>query len=97
MNPGLAARQLFGACVQVEKNVVRWQKWEVRVRFDPREGMILHNITFDHGGSAPRPILHRVSLPEMTVPYADTQPPFHRRQAFGECPVSWGQILVHVL
>lgn len=70
--------------MQVEGNVLRWQKWEMRVRFDPREGMILHNITFDHGGSAPRPILHRASMPEMTVPYAETQAPFHRRMAFGE-------------
>lgn len=60
-----------------------WQKWSMRVRFDAREGMILHDVSFNHGGSQ-RPILHRASMPEMSVPYAETQAPFHRRQAFGE-------------
>ena len=69
--------------MQVDNNVVRWQKWELRIRFDAREGMILHDVTFNHGGQGPRPILHRASMPEMTVPYAETQAPFHRRMVFG--------------
>ena len=71
--------------VQVEGSLVKWQKWELRVGFNYREGMVLYDIGFAHGsadGSA-RPILHRASLPEMVVPYAEQQPPFHRRQAFG--------------
>ena len=80
-------------CMQVDGNLVRWQKWEFRVRFDAREGMFLHDVTFNHGGSATRPILHRASMPEMAVPYAETQAPFHRRMVFGEWPyldsISW--------
>ena len=34
-----------------------------------------------------RPIVHRASLVEMAVPYADTHAPFHRKCAFdvGDC------------
>ncbi len=38
---------------------------------------MLHDVTYDH-----RPVLYRLSVSEMTVPYADPRPPFHRKQAF---------------
>ncbi len=42
--------------------------------FNPREGLVLHDIGWDEGGGGGvRPILHRASLVEMAVPYGDPQ------------------------
>jgi hypothetical protein len=60
-----------------DESLVEWQKWRFRVSFNPREGAVLHDVTYDN-----RSILYRMSISEMTVPYADARPPFHRKQAF---------------
>ncbi|KAK9815019.1 hypothetical protein WJX73_005030 [Symbiochloris irregularis] len=80
-----------GPSFVVEGSSIQWQKWSMRVGFNYREGMVLHDVGFAHGHvgdpSRVRPILHRASMPEMVVPYAEQQAPFHRRQAFdaGDC------------
>ena len=58
-------------------SLVEWQKWRFRVGFNPREGATLHDVHYDG-----RSIMYRLSLSEMTVPYGDPRPPFHRKQAF---------------
>ena len=58
-------------------SLVEWQKWRFRVGFNPREGATLHDIHYDG-----RSIMYRLSFSEMTVPYGDPRPPFHRKQAF---------------
>ncbi|PNH77312.1 hypothetical protein VD0001_g220 [Verticillium dahliae] len=58
-------------------NLIKWQKWSMRVTFNPREGAVVHDIRFDG-----RSVLYRLSMSDMTVPYADPRPPFHRKQAF---------------
>jgi primary-amine oxidase len=60
-----------------DESLVEWQKWSFRVSFNPREGAVLHNVKYDG-----RSILYRMSISEMTVPYADARAPFHRKQAF---------------
>ncbi|KAL6706725.1 hypothetical protein ACN47E_005267 [Coniothyrium glycines] len=60
-----------------DESLVEWQKWRFRVSFNPREGAVLHDVHYDG-----RSILYRMSISEMTVPYADARPPFHRKQAF---------------
>ncbi|KAF2436898.1 copper amine oxidase [Tothia fuscella] len=60
-----------------DDNLIEWQKWRFRVTFNPREGAVLHDICYDG-----RSILYRLGISEMTVPYADPRPPFHRKQAF---------------
>ncbi len=54
----------------IEGNLVRWQKWHMRVGFNAREGLVLHNVGWEENGRV-RPILHRASLAEMAVPYGD--------------------------
>ncbi|KAI0873995.1 copper amine oxidase [Hypoxylon argillaceum] len=67
-----------GASFKVHSdNLVEWQKWRFRVGFTPREGAVLHDVCYDG-----RPVLYRLSFSEMTVPYGDPRPPFHRKQAF---------------
>lgn len=60
-----------------DESLVEWQKWRFRVGFTPREGATLHDIHYDG-----RSIMYRLSFSEMTVPYGDPRPPYHRKQAF---------------
>jgi primary-amine oxidase len=59
-----------GPSFVVEGNLVRWQRWSLRVGFDPYEGLVLHAIGYEDAGRV-RPILHRASISEMVVPYGD--------------------------
>ncbi len=58
-----------GRSFTVEGNHVRWGKWDLRYGFNEREGLTLHQISFDG-----RPIVYRASVAEMVVPYADPAP-----------------------
>ncbi len=55
-----------GPSFKVDGWEVSWLGWKFRVGFTPREGLVLHQISFDD-----RSIIHRASLTEMVVPYAD--------------------------
>ncbi|GAA3669774.1 primary-amine oxidase [Microbacterium marinilacus] len=62
-----------GPSFTVEGNLIRWADWEFRFGFDPREGLILHQLGFSDGGRV-RPVIHRASVADMVVPYGDPQP-----------------------
>ncbi len=62
-----------GASFSVVEDVVSWENWTFRVGFDPREGLVLHQISFRDGDRV-RPVIYRASLAEMVVPYADPSP-----------------------
>ncbi|MCW2893663.1 MAG: hypothetical protein JWO75_3152 [Actinomycetia bacterium] len=64
-----------GPSFTVEGSLLRWQDWSLRVGFDAREGLTLHQIEL--GG---RPVIYRASVPEMVVPYGD--PRFRYWQAY---------------
>jgi primary-amine oxidase len=49
-------------------NAVAWQGWRFRVGFNPREGLVLHDIGYDDGGGV-RSIIRRMALDEIYVPY----------------------------
>ncbi|MEH3075481.1 MAG: primary-amine oxidase [Quadrisphaera sp.] len=65
----LEITQPQGPSFTVEDDVVRWAGWEARIGFDAREGLVLHQVGLDG-----RSILHRASISEMVVPYADPSP-----------------------
>ncbi|RSL96099.1 hypothetical protein CEP52_011689 [Fusarium oligoseptatum] len=69
--------QPYGPSFRVDDNLVRWQKWQFRVTFNPREGAVLHDLRYEG-----RSVLYRLAVSEMTVPYADPRTPYHRKQAF---------------
>jgi primary-amine oxidase len=77
----LEISQPEGASFSLEGNLVRWQKWSLRVGFNHREGMVLHTVGYDDGGRT-RPVAHRLSLAEMVVPYRDPTTDHYRRTAF---------------
>ena len=66
----ISITQPEGPSFTVDGNLVRWQKWPFRIAFDPYEGLVLHQLTYDDDGRE-RPILHRASITEMVVPYGD--------------------------
>jgi primary-amine oxidase len=70
-----------GASFTLDGNLLRWQKWSLRVGFNHREGMVLHTVGYDDGGRT-RPVAHRLSFAEMVVPYRDPTPEHYRRTAF---------------
>jgi len=77
----LEITQPEGPSFTVEGNLVRWQRWSVRVSMDPYEGLVLHTIGYEDGGRV-RPILHRASVSEMVVPYGHTGPMHNWKNAF---------------
>ena len=59
-----------GAGFTVEGNLLRWHRWQLRIGFDPSEGVTLHQVGWDDGERI-RSIAHRLSVSEMVVPYGD--------------------------
>jgi primary-amine oxidase len=68
---------------------VQWQKWSLRIGFNPREGITLHEVTYTDRGRT-RPILYRGSLSEMVVPYGDTAPTHWNKNVFDMGEVGMG-------
>ncbi|WP_407687720.1 primary-amine oxidase [Mycobacterium sp. HUMS_1102779] len=77
----LEITQPDGPSFTLTGNLLEWQNWSVRIGFNWREGMTLHTVAYnDHGRI--RPIAHRMSFAEMTVPYRDQSDDHYRRTAF---------------
>src|SRR6185503_18838602 len=55
-----------GPSFTVDGDEVSWEGWKFRIGFDPREGLVLHQISIQD-----RPLIYRASIAEMVVPYAD--------------------------
>lgn len=66
-----------GPSFSTEGNLIRWEKWTMRVSFNYREGMTLHDVRYDG-----RSLYYRLSLSEMFVPYSDPRAPYPRKAAF---------------
>ena len=77
----LEITQPDGPSFKVDGYKVEWQKWHLRVGFNLREGLVLHQIGYEDGGKV-RPIMHRASMAEMVVPYGDPSGGNYRRNAF---------------
>jgi primary-amine oxidase len=77
----LHIHQPEGPSFTVEGNLIRWQRWSLRVSRDPHEGLVLHTVGYEDGGRV-RPILHRASIAEMVVPYGDPGPVHGWKNAF---------------
>src|SRR5215218_8789035 len=69
----LAITQPDGPSFHVDGYAVQWEGWSFRVGFDAREGLVLHQLGHADGDRV-RPIVHRASVSEMVVPYADPHP-----------------------
>jgi primary-amine oxidase len=62
-------------------NFLEWKNWSFSFSLHPREGLVLHRVEYNDKGSK-RPVIHRLSLSEMVVPYGDTSSGWTWRNAF---------------
>ena len=70
-----------GPSFEVEGNLVRWQKWSMRIGMDPLEGLVLWTVGYEDGGRI-RPVVYRASVSEMVVPYGHPGPMHAWKSAF---------------
>jgi primary-amine oxidase len=77
----LEITQPDGPSFELEGSVVRWQKWSLHVGFCPREGLVIHDVSYDDDGELRR-IAHRLSIAELVIPYGDPSPGSYRKNAF---------------
>ncbi|KQP02033.1 tyramine oxidase [Leifsonia sp. Leaf264] len=62
-----------GPSFTVDGEWVEWANWKFQVGFDPREGLVLRQLSFNDRGEQ-RPVIYRASINEMLVPYGDPSP-----------------------
>jgi len=77
----LKVSQPDGVGFTLDGTLLSWQNWQLRLGFNYREGLVLHQVAFRDGGRL-RPVAHRLSFAEMVVPYRDASPDHYRRTAF---------------
>ena len=70
-----------GPSYTIESNLIRWQRWSLRVSMDPNDGLVLHTVGYLDGDRV-RPVLNRASITEMVVPYGDPGPLHGWKNAF---------------
>ena len=68
---------------RLDGNRVDWQNWRFRLGFHPREGLVLHSVTYQDRGR-PRPVLYRASVSEVFVTYTRPAADWVFRDAFDE-------------
>ncbi|MFT5530693.1 MAG: primary-amine oxidase [Candidatus Poriferisodalaceae bacterium] len=70
-----------GPSFTIEGNHLSWQKWNLHVGWNTREGLVINTVSYTDGDEV-RPVLYRASLAEMTVPYGDPSSTQARKNAF---------------
>ena len=70
-----------GVSFTLDGNHLSWQRWSMRLGFNPREGMVIHTLGYQDGERL-RPVAHRLSFAEMVVPYRDPTDDHKARTAF---------------
>ncbi|KAK4161255.1 copper amine oxidase [Cladorrhinum sp. PSN259] len=73
----LHVSQPEGPSFATKGNCITWENWTLRVGFNYREGLTLHDVRFQN-----RSLFYRLSLAEMFVPYGDPRTPYTRKAAF---------------
>ena len=77
----LEISQPEGVGFTLDGHLLSWQNWQLRIGFNHREGLVLHQVAFQDRGRL-RSVAHRLSFAEMVVPYRDASPDHYRRTAF---------------
>ncbi|SJL15663.1 related to peroxisomal amine oxidase (copper-containing) [Armillaria ostoyae] len=70
-----------GVSFKMNGHELEWQNWKMHISFTHREGIALSTVTYNDNGEI-RPILYRLSLAEMVVPYGAPEYPHPRKFAF---------------
>jgi len=77
----LEISQPDGVGFTLDGTLLSWQSWQLRLGFNHRESLVLHQVAFQDGERL-RSVAHRLSFAEMVVPYRDASPDHYRRTAF---------------
>jgi len=77
----LAIIQKDGASCSIEGWKINWERWNFRVGWDQREGLVIHDVRFDDNGNERR-IGYRLSIAELVIPYGDPSQGTYRKNAF---------------
>jgi primary-amine oxidase len=88
----LVVTQPQGPGFAIRGSEVSWQGWRFRVGFNPREGVVLHQIGVERGGRV-RPVIYRLALDEIYVAYALPDPTWSWRSALDVGEYNLGQFL----
>jgi primary-amine oxidase len=80
-----------GVSFTLEDNVLAWENWTVRLGFNGREGLTLHNLAYNDNGTA-RSIIDRASISEMVVPYGDPTPTHNWQNYFDVGEYQFGRL-----
>ncbi|KAJ7625545.1 copper amine oxidase [Roridomyces roridus] len=70
-----------GVSFKLNGTQLEWQNWKMHISFHHREGLVLSTVTYNDHGEV-RPVLYRMSLAEMVVPYGAPEAPHARKFAF---------------
>ena len=70
-----------GVSFEVSGQEIRWQNWRFRYSIQAMKGLVLYDVRYEDRGRV-RPILHKVALAEMLVPYSDARKSWSFRNAF---------------
>ncbi|KAI9272992.1 copper amine oxidase [Phascolomyces articulosus] len=71
-----------GVSFTIRGKEIAWQKWNMHIGFNHREGLVLSNLTYKDMDGSVRPLFYRLSLAEMVVPYANPYEPYNHKMAF---------------
>ncbi len=80
-----------GPSFEVDGHSVEWQKWQFRIGYTAREGLVLHTVNYDDDGKV-RPVLYRAALSEMIVPYGYPDHAHNWQNAFDAGEYGLGQL-----
>ena len=77
----LMIHQPDGASFDLAGWKINWERWNFRIGFDQREGLVIHDVRFKDEASE-RTIAHRLSIAELVIPYGDPSQGAYRKNAF---------------
>ncbi len=66
-----------GVSFRLDGHRLTWADWDLRIGFNAREGLTLHDVSIDG-----RPVLYRASIAEMMVPYGSPDGAHPRKNVF---------------
>lgn len=78
----IAIKQPQGVSFTIRGQEIDWQKWNMHIGFNYREGLVIRNINYRDMDGTVRPIVYRMALAEMVVPYGNPYEPYIRKMAF---------------
>ena len=77
----LQITQKDGVSCSIEGWKINWERWNFRVGWDQREGLVIHDVRFNDNG-VERRIGYRLSIAELVIPYGDPSQGTYRKNAF---------------